>query len=218
MVCCHECEVCRRVSRIALVFLLTSLLAACSMVRDPALREGAPITPSLAAAANGTARSSRSSTLEPRAFLFTPTLGFPHPDQPLPPTTTWVPALPDRTRTPVVTAVSTPLVVRDCGWSREIRTWIDLDNNGVRDIGEPPLAGVMVSAQRSDSAEAMSGQTDSTGQMRLTLGLFSCDAPIPVIIVSALSMDNYALTTAASLRSDQTEAWAYHFGLIPIGP
>jgi hypothetical protein len=77
---------------------------------------------------------------------------------------------------------------------------------------------VVVSAQYNNSAGLVSGQTDHNGRIKLALGIFSCDKPIPEIVVAALPVDGYRPTTTASLRSEQIEPWAYRFGFVPIPP
>jgi len=107
----------------------------------------------------------------------------------------------------------TPEVFRDCAWLGLAETWLDANENGVREGGEPSLPGVTIVA--SDGRVVLSEATGADGRVELRTGLRSCTDPGLVVAVTV--PPGYRLTTAATLPS---QAWPtpYRFGLAPVSP
>ncbi len=136
------------------------------------------------------------------------------PTVPPQPTPTIAPTVPP----PIAPSASpqptrTPEIARDCAWLGMAEVWLDVNLNGVREGGEPPLPSITIVA--SDGRVVLSGTTGADGRVELRTGLRGCTEP--GLAVAAIVPSGYRLTTAATFTS-RTWPTPYRFGLAPVAP
>jgi hypothetical protein len=95
------------------------------------------------------------------------------------------------TGTVVVQATATQEIFRDCGFGAFAEVWIDENENGVWDPGEPPLAGVTVT--ENGGAVSARGKTNANGRALVDSGLQGC--PIPTMHVYVSTPPGFRATT-----------------------
>jgi len=130
---------------------------------------------------------------------------------PAPPTVPTVASTIPSIATPQTTR--TAAVFSDCAWLGLVETWLDANENGVRDRGEMPLSGVVAVA--SDGRTTLSEATGADGRVALRTGLRGCAEP--GLAVGVTVPPGYRLTTAATFTS-HTWPMPYQFGLAPVAP
>ena len=96
---------------------------------------------------------------------------------------------------PAATTPTSPLVLADCVWNARATAWLDTNEDGIRDDGEPPLAGVrfIVADTMNGYPEVAHGMSDVGGRARLTVFLPGC--PRAAFVVSAQPPAGHRLTT-----------------------
>ena len=100
----------------------------------------------------------------------------------------------------------------DCIWSGTAQAWLDENENGVWDAGEPPLANVhfvIDDAHNNLTDVGDEAISDETGQTRLTVWLPSC--PRTAFEVTAESPPEYVLTSAPRLAPDEDNTVTFSF-------
>lgn len=112
---------------------------------------------------------------------------------------------------PVAPPTPTPQVLADCFWSAQAFAWVDANSNGLRDEGEPPLAGVEVNFSLTFYSGAATGLDGFAGVSGMHPG--PCDPALENSLV-AQAPTGYAPTTALSVPYPQDRD-IYTFGFTP---
>ena len=110
---------------------------------------------------------------------------------------------------PLPVSTATPEILADCFFSAEAFAWLDANGNGLRDEGEPPLAGVEVNF----SLTFLSGATTGPDGLAHVSGMYpsACDSSLANSLV-ATAPEGYAPTTALILPyTDDREVYMYGF-------
>ena len=104
----------------------------------------------------------------------------------------------ESTRT--IVGISTPGVTypSDCGGTFIASTWLDRDENGQWDNGEPPLAGVVVILTAYGMSRSTPRTTGADGTIRVVATMASC--PLSDVQVTAETPNGYRRTTPATLN------------------
>jgi len=124
--------------------------------------------------------------------------------------------------TPLPLQQSTSKVIRDCFWDVTAKVWLDINANGVWEMGELPFPGVEIWAQETPSThvtgERMTWATsDKAGQVKLTLWLAGC--PKVLVQLHSVVPDGFQLTTqdeSIVVSEGELIKTAFVFGLTHI--
>lgn len=113
---------------------------------------------------------------------------------------------------PEVERIFASLTVSDCQWTRTVRVWNDANANGVRDVGEAPLAGVriVVDDVKNQLQRVGSGTSDANGDALLSVFIPGC--PETAMQIHAETPVGFCLTTPDHMDEDSRQPTA--FGLV----
>jgi hypothetical protein len=104
----------------------------------------------------------------------------------------------------------------DCAWSGQGEAWLDENNNGDWDDGEPPLeaASIMVKDLRSGVGGREGGATDTCGRVDLWMWMPGC--PKVDLKVFAEPPPGYRLSTESpvSVQADYPGIQLVRFGFV----
>lgn len=100
----------------------------------------------------------------------------------------------------------------DCAWSGNAFAWIDENEDGMFQKGEPPLPGVVfhVNDTYNQYSDVGSGVSNWSGQTELSVFIPGC--PETGFEVTADEPAGYRLTTSASYQSKANSGEAFQFG------
>lgn len=133
--------------------------------------------------------------------------------QALKPTPTLIP-----TPGPLPSATSAPMLTPppECKWDGTAEAWQDLDGNGQREAGEPPLAGVSFGVEHNGQRDPNAVyKTGADGSVSVEVRLPGCDPQNYRIVLTGQPEGYSPPKTTAQALSDANEGGVIDFGLIP---
>jgi hypothetical protein len=103
----------------------------------------------------------------------------------------------------------------DCEWSTEVRTWVDENENGIQDSGEPPLSNVSCFVESFDAVGTAEAVTNEEGEGHLYVLLAGCPREV-AFFVYVLPPFGYRVATQRTIPASETENRMFQFGFVPI--
>ena len=113
---------------------------------------------------------------------------------------------------PVLSCRGGSHVVADCAWNGESVAWLDKNRNGVRDEGEPPLAGVRFLIDDTLNRHTNVGQeavSNRAGVAALSVWLPGC--PKVEFEIYAEPPDGYVATTQTRVSASGVRNFTFGF-------
>jgi hypothetical protein len=103
----------------------------------------------------------------------------------------------------------------DCEWDAGVETWVDANENGIWDAGEPPLPDVKCSLESHNAVFATDAISNEQGRGHLHMMLAGCPNEV-VVLIYVLPPPNYHLATESRTRAGENGERVFLFGFVPV--